>query len=157
MDPRRQFIRRVEGLHAALGVVACVVAFLGWPTSIALGVFVGALLGGLNFRALALLAAKFTRVGDNAARSGAMGLIVVKLGAMMAAVGGVMVLVKPDVGAFLVGISLAPAALIGVALMARPVFDDDSFNDETSRVPTPRIPTRRIPTNETTATPEVSG
>ncbi len=132
MDPRRCFIRRVEALHAALAVTATFAAFVGWTATVGWGVLLGALLGGLNFRALALLAARFTQVNHNAARSGAMGLIVVKLSAMMAAVGAVMVFAKPDVGAFLVGISIAPVALISVAVWARPVFDETPPQDRSA-------------------------
>jgi hypothetical protein len=124
MDARRRFIRRVEGVHAALGACAVAVAIALWSQAIWSGVLMGALLGGLNFRALALLAAKFTETGENAARSGAMGLIIVKMAVMMAAVGGVMVFAEPNVGAFLVGISGAPVAMMLVAVVARPTFDD---------------------------------
>ena len=126
MDARRRFIRRVEGAHAVLSVVAVSAAAFLHTRPVWTGVLLGALLGGMNFRALALLAARFTRTDDNAGRSGAMGLIIAKMAAMMAAVGAVMLLAKPDVGGFLVGISAAPVSLVIVAAIARPTFDDAS-------------------------------
>lgn len=124
MDARHQFIRRVEGAHAVIAVVGVGVALALSSQALWSGVLLGTLLGGLNFRALALLAAKFTQTGDNAGRSGAVGLIVVKMAVMMASVGAVMVFAQPDAGAFVAGISAAPISLVLVSAIARPTFDD---------------------------------
>lgn len=125
MDARSRFIGRVEKVHAVLAVVSIAVAAARWGQPVWSGVMLGALLGGLNFRALSVLAARFTRTGDATARSGAMGLIILKMGAMMAAVAVVMIVAKPSGAAFVVGISAAPVALLLVSGFARPTFDDD--------------------------------
>ena len=125
MDARHRFIRRVELTHAALAVCAVGLAVANAEQAMWTGVLLGALLGGMNFRALAVLAARFTRTDNNAGRSGAMGLIIAKMMVMMAAVGAIMMFAKPDVGGFLVGISAAPVSLIAVAALARPTFDDE--------------------------------
>lgn len=117
-------------VHAAIAVCGLALAVALGPQAIWAGVLLGALLGGLNFRALALLAARFTRTDDNAGRSGAMGLIIVKMAVMMAAVAGIMTFAQPDVGAFLGGISLSPLALVAVSAVARPTFaDTPTFSD----------------------------
>ena len=123
MDPRQQFIRRVERTHAVIACLACIVAIAMSNQAVWSGVLLGALLGGLNFRALAMLAAKFTTTGDNAVRSATMGLIIGKMVAIFAAVGVVMVFANPDGVAFIGGISLAPIALVLVSMWFRPSFD----------------------------------
>ncbi len=123
MDVRRRFIRRIELTHLGLAAVACALAASLAGPAVLTGVALGAALGGLNFRALAILAARFTRAGDNAARAGSAGLLIFKMVALMAAVGVVFVLIEPDGVGFIAGISLAPLALIVVSMIARPSFD----------------------------------
>lgn len=113
MDSRRRFIRRIELVHVTIAAVACAVAGVTSSASVVMGVALGALLGGLNFRALAVLATRMTATdGDAATRSGSAALIILKMLAMMAAVGAVLVWIRPDGIGFIIGLSLAPLALL---------------------------------------------
>ncbi len=125
MHPRRQFIRRVELTHVALGAVAFGLAFALAPQAIWVGVGTGALLGAANFRAMANLLDRFT-TGDTQARSLAVGMLMGKLLVMAFAVFAVLTWLAPDPAAFAGGLTVAPVSLLLVSAFARPTTPDSA-------------------------------
>jgi hypothetical protein len=120
MNERRRFIRRVEMLHALAALAAVGLALMVWPGERWTGVLAGVLLGAANFRAMAMFTERLTGSVNADGRNRALALLVGKLMALIVIVGVVMLILKPDPLAFILGISLAPAALLLVAAVARP-------------------------------------
>ncbi len=117
MSDRRSFIRRVERLHLLLAIVVCAVVVPMWPDGRWLGLVAGAAIGGANFRVLAVLTAKMTRVDPAQQKIGSM-LLVGKMPALLVAIGLVMWWLQPEPIAFVIGLSLAPIALVLVSAFA---------------------------------------
>ena len=135
MNERRRFIRRVEMLHAAaavLGVLLAVSLLSGDRLS---GVLAGVLLGGTNLRAMTLITERLTGSADANGRNGALALLLGKLMLLIATVGAVMLLLKPDPLAFIAALSLAPAALLVVAAVARPDTSRDDGDPVSEQQP----------------------
>lgn len=125
MNERRRFIRRVELLHVAAAACGVLLAFSLWSGDRLSGVVAGVLLGGANLRAMTLITERLTSSLDANGRNGALALLLGKLMLLIATVGAVMLLLKPDVLAFIAALSLAPAALLVVAAVARPDTSQD--------------------------------
>ena len=133
MNERRRFIRRVELFHAAAAAVGVLLALSLWSGDRLSGVLAGVLLGGANLRAMTLITERLTSSPDANGRNGALALLLGKLMLLIATVAGVMLLLKPDALAFIAALSLAPAALLVVAAVARPATakaDDSAVSDQ---------------------------
>jgi putative intracellular protease/amidase len=111
MDARRRTLLRVELAHLALALVAVGVALVWAGDDVVIGLGSGFVIGGLNARAMAMLAAGATS-SDAATRSRSAALLFVKMIALMTAVGGVLYALRPDVIAFVAAISAAPLLLL---------------------------------------------
>lgn len=116
MDARSRMLRKVEVAHAVIAVCVVVAAAVWSDLPQLVGLGAGFVLGGLNARALAALATRMTSV-DAQARGAAAGLLMAKMLLLMAAVGAVLLLAKPDPVAFVIAISVAPAMLLGAGLL----------------------------------------
>ena len=127
MNERRRFIRRVEVLHAVVAFVAVLLTLSFWSGDRLSGVLAGALLGAANFRAMAMITERLTGSASASGRNTALGLLFGKLFGLIAAVAAVLFVLQPDPLAFILGLSLAPAALLIVATVARP---DTALDDE---------------------------
>ncbi|MEY3014822.1 MAG: hypothetical protein RIT45_3557 [Pseudomonadota bacterium] len=114
--PRETMHRKVEVLHLVVALVAVVVAAAIGSREVLIGLGAGFLLGGLNARALTALTRRMTST-DAQARGAASGLLFGKMLLLMGAVGAVLMLGKPDPVAFVVAISVAPAMMLGAALL----------------------------------------
>ncbi len=104
-DPRRR-LRQLELVHAVVALLACGAAALVFSAEVVRGIAFGAVLGGLNARALATLVGRITDVDSTPA--GPMALIFLKMLLLLAAVGAVLLLANVDPIAFVAGISAAP-------------------------------------------------
>ncbi len=120
MNERRRFIRRVEMLHALTALAAVGLAMMIWPGERWTGVLAGVLLGAANFRAMAMFTERLTSSTTAGGRNGALALLVGKIMALIVVIGVVMLILKPNPIAFILGVSLAPAALLIMAAIARP-------------------------------------
>jgi len=112
-------------LHAVVALAAVGLALMAWPGERWTGVLAGVLLGAGNFRAMAMFTERLTSSVDADGRNRALTLLVVKLIVLIVTVGAVMLLLKPDPLAFILGLSVAPAALLIVAAVARPGSHED--------------------------------
>lgn len=114
MTHRRQLIRNVERSHALVAGSLVVVAALTLPAGIWWSLGVGALIGAANFRAMAAITDRLTQ--PDLARRGGMGLWMAgKLLGLIAAVGATLWWLEPQPVGLVIGLSLAPACLMGVA------------------------------------------
>ena len=131
MSDRRSFIRKVERLHLLLAIVVCAIAVPIWADGRWMGLVAGAAIGGANFRALALLTARLTRV-DPTQRKIASMMLVGKLPMLLAAIGLVMWWLQPEPVSFVIGLSLAPVALVLVSAFASGLhsFGLDALEDK---------------------------
>lgn len=116
---RRRFIFRVELMHVVLGAIGFGVALLMAPEPVWIGVGAGAAVAIANFHAMAGLLERLT-MGSMQSRSIAVGLLMVKLLVLGAAVLAILMLLSPDAAAFAGGLSATPLSLLLVSAFARP-------------------------------------
>lgn len=117
---RSRQVRRLERLHAALGVVVCLVAWVGWGGDASADLAVGFALGAANLRVLHWLTGRMV-LGDSGQRAGAAALLVLKLLALAGALAAALLWLRVDPMRLVAAMSLGPAVLlIGSALAAAP-------------------------------------
>ncbi len=114
-EPRRR-LRQLELVHAVVAVLACGVAAWIGSAEVVRGIAFGAVLGGLNARALAALVGRVTDAASPPA--GPMALIFLKMLILLAAVGAVLLWANVDAAAFVAGISAAPLLWLLGSLVA---------------------------------------
>ncbi len=121
---RRRFIFRVEVLHGVLGSVGFLIALLAGTRPMWVGVGAGALVAVANFHAMAGLLERLT-MGDMQTRSIAVGMLMVKLLVLGAAVLAILTLLQPNAAAFAAGLTVTPLSLLLVSAFARPTADSE--------------------------------
>lgn len=109
-------ITQVERVHAAVAGLAVLVGLVVAQRPVWAGLLAGGLIGGLNFRALGWLAVRLLS-GRTRSQHAAIGLLLLKFTALAAAIGAVVIYLRPAPLALLVGVSFAPATLVVVALL----------------------------------------
>jgi len=109
---------RVERVHAAVAVALSLAAFLLLGQPQWSGMAAGALVGAVNFRALAFLTERLIG-GETSSRHTAIALLLFKFTLLAGALGGIVTWLKPDGVTFLVGLTLAPVCLVAVVLSTR--------------------------------------
>ena len=116
------FVASVERLHLVLGVLAVLVA-AAMTYSAALGssghwtaVLAGLLLGGANFRALAILTTRMLLSDEPSTRNTAIVMLSLKIGVLALLMMAVFRWVKPDGLTLLLALSLAPFCLVILAV-----------------------------------------
>jgi hypothetical protein len=119
LTSRRRFIFRVELMHVVLGVLGFGAAFFMATEPVWIGAGAGAAVAIANFHAMASLLERLT-MGDMQSRSIAVGLLMVKLLVLGAAVLAILTLLSPDAAAFAAGLSVTPLSLLLVSAFARP-------------------------------------
>ena len=116
-------------------VAAVLLAFSLGSADRLYGVVAGVLLGGANLRAMTMITERLTQSPNADGRNSALALLFGKLFLLIGAVGAVMLLLKPDAIAFIAGLSLAPAALLVVAALARPRTNADDGSAASQQQP----------------------
>lgn len=114
---RQSFVRRVDVMNWALSVVVVIGAVWTQPADIWRGVLAGAMVATVNFRVLAALVSRFIS-GGVTNQSVAVAALMFKMLVLAAFLLVVLLLLKPDPVAMIVGLSVAPLSLLVVGLIA---------------------------------------
>jgi hypothetical protein len=97
---------RIERLNYLVGAVLCMVAAIGYPTPVSLGVAVGVALTCLNFAVLRRLVFRWTVDAASGGSSNRILLVLPKMTVLMLAVLLVLAFLPVDAIAFVVGFSI---------------------------------------------------
>jgi hypothetical protein len=114
---------RAEVTHAVVAALATAVSAALATRSTWLGLLAGAVIGAANLHVLGLLAQRITQGSTRTKGAAVLGLVL-KMGAVAAAVAATMFWLKPQPLALMAGLTLAPATLVLVAYLAAPSTHD---------------------------------
>lgn len=120
---RPALLVRAEVTHAVVSGVATAAAAAMASRPAWLGLLAGAVIGAANLHLLGLIAQRITQ-GSTRSKSAAVLGLVLKMGAVAAAVAATMFWLKPQPLALMAGLTLAPATLVAVAYLAAPTTND---------------------------------
>jgi hypothetical protein len=110
---------QVERVHAAVAVVAMLIALAVAARPVWSAVLAGTLVGAANFRVLALLTQRLVS-GTTSTKNAAIALLLFKFIGLIAVLGVIVLWLKPDSLTFLIALTLAPLCLLVVVLRRRP-------------------------------------
>lgn len=111
----KALVKSVERLHVVVTVLALLAAFGLGSRPHWMGILLGALIGGVNFRGLAMVTQRLTS-GETQTKNGAIGLLMGKFLLVGLAIAVILLAFKPNALTLLVGLSFAPICLVLVVL-----------------------------------------
>jgi len=133
----KPLVKSVERLHLAVTALALLAAFGLGHRPHWLGILLGALIGGVNFRGLALVTQRLTSV-ETQTKNGAIALLMGKFLLVGLAIAVILPAFKPNALTLLVGLSFAPVCLVLVVL--RQPKPTDAVFAQPSAPPPPMAP-----------------
>ncbi len=115
MIAAKTMVKNVERLHAVVALLALLLTFALADRPHWMGIVLGAFIGALNFRGLAMVTQRLVS-GETRTKNGAIGLLMGKFLLVGLAIAVILLALKPNALTLLVGLSLAPICLVLVVL-----------------------------------------